>query len=594
MFLSLVLGALLVAQATPPPTPPPLATPAPTATPSATEEPVEPQSPAPPSPLPAATPTPSGPQLTVSAASVDLNPAQQRVVMVSGASAPLEAVLEKKLVNVAVDPSGTSVTITATQATGTDVLHLTDANGATAEIAIRVAFNAGTIVPEATLKVTGNPADPAWIVRQVQALVARLTQAMPGTHTVITPPVTPVVPLAPGATTQFALPVSVTDPTGQTFDRTGTTTVNVQNVGLDPFAPSLLFYDDDPEHVTQDGVLFRGAVTAVAPARLYYYHDNGADPRRIVVLLQTSSQDPTSVQVGDVAAGPNVDVMQVGHAVSRDFLLTKYRGESVVLDLAQDEPFVLRDAAMSARQGVAGTLDVRVLSGGPVTVTVVAASPGADVRTLAAGPQLPGDGHHRTGVFALSGFGDDHLSYVAGGPDAKVAIGDREPTVPPAGDPPGDPPPTSEGHDYGDYGVLHTVTLDLSNPTAAQTTAYLYFKPLAGIARGSFLVDGVLTELGCVRVPAPYQIAAIPLGPNASVKTVVQTATDGGSFLPVEIGVTSSVPYPYAPPAAAADGCFPKPGVPPAVILPSPSPSPSPGASAAPATEEPSAVPSPP
>ena len=56
--------------------------------------------------------------LTLSTTSVALNPAQQQIVTVSGATAPLTATLDKKLVNVGVSPDGTSVTITATQAVG--------------------------------------------------------------------------------------------------------------------------------------------------------------------------------------------------------------------------------------------------------------------------------------------------------------------------------------------------------------------------------------------------------------------------------------------------------------------------------------------
>ena len=78
-----------------------------------------------------------------------------------------------------------TVTVTASQATGDDVLHLVDANGAQADVPIRVAFNAGTIVPQTTLKVTGEPADPDWLAQQVAASVARLTQAQPGARTTI-------------------------------------------------------------------------------------------------------------------------------------------------------------------------------------------------------------------------------------------------------------------------------------------------------------------------------------------------------------------------------------------------------------------------
>ncbi len=514
-----------------------------------------------PSPMPSVSPTPNASPpaattLVVSPESVDLNPAQQRVIAVTGAVAPLTATLDARLVTASVDPNAGSVTVTANQATGSDVLHLVDANGARADVPIRVAFNAGTIVAATTLKVTGNPADPAWLARQAVGLVTRLTQALPGTQTTVGTVAPPAAPLAPGSQVQFEVPVQIGSPGGQYFAQSGSTVVNVQNVPADPFSPALLFYDDDPEHITQDGVLFRGTVTAAQPTTLYYYHDNASDPRRIVVVLAANSQDPTSVQLIDASAGPNIDVMQVGHAVSREFLLRKPHGEGVIVDLAADEPLTLHDVAMSARQGVAGNIDLRVLNGGPVTVTVLAVSPGVDPRSLIGQPVLAGDGHHRTGVFRLAGFGSDALTYSAGGDDAKLVIGDRDPT-PPSAD------PNALGHDYGDYGVMHTIAITFTNPADAAATAYLYFRPIAGIARASFLVDGNLVELGCVRRPVPYQISAFSLVPGQTSRALIQTMTDGGSFYPVEIGVTASPPQPSAPPIFSPDGCFPKPVPPP-------------------------------
>ncbi|MGA8534927.1 MAG: hypothetical protein WB615_12540 [Candidatus Tumulicola sp.] len=506
-----------------------------------------------PSPSPSAAPSaaPSTASLTLSTNAVNLNPAQQRVVGVTGATPPLTATLDRKLVGISVDPAGASVTIQANQATGSDVLHVVDAAGAAADVAIRVAFNAGTIVPQTTLQVTGNPVEPNWLAREVAAWVARLTQTLPGAQAVIGSVEAPAAPLFPGGEMQFTIPVQISSD-GRYFDQTGSTTVSVRNVAAEAIAPALLFYDDDPEHVSADGVLFRGTVTAAEPATLYYYHDNAGDPRRIVVVLSTESADPTSVQMVDASAGPNIDVMQVGHTVTREFLLRKPRGEGTVVDLMQDVPFALHDVPMTARQGVAGNIDLRVLSGGPVTVTVVAASPGVDVRSLLGQPPLPDDGHHRTGVFRLAGFGSGSLSYATGGADARLVIGDREPTLPSAD-------PNSAGHDYGDYGVTQTVDVSLSNPGAVPATAYLYFRPIGGIARASFLVDGSLTELGCAREPVPYQIAAFALSPGQSSRAVVQTMADGGSFYPIEIGITATPPAPATPPINAPDGCFPKP-----------------------------------
>ena len=494
----------------------------------------------------------AAPGLGVSATSVNLNPAQQQIVAVTGATPPLQLTLDRKLVVVTGDPNGTSLTIAATQQTGSDVLHLSDANGATADIAIRVAFNAGTIVPQTTLTITGDPAQPDWLAQEVTAWVTRLTQAMPGAQITIgtvSPP--PAAPLGPGGTAQFTVPIQIAG-NGQYFDQSGTTTVTVQNTALQPFLPGLLFYDDDPEHVSQDGVLFRGTVSLATPARLYYYHDDLADPRRLVVALRSGSQDPTSVQLIEAKAGPNMDVMQVGESVSKRFMLTKNQHEGVVLDLSGDQPYVMTDLPMTSRQLVAGTADVRVLSGGPVDVTVLAVSPGVDPRTLLDGPVLPGDGHHRTGAFSIAGFGSESLSFSAGGPDATTVIGDTDPTPP-------NVTPSADGRDYGDYGVLHTIDLTLANPSAVAATAYLFLQPLAGPARGSFLIDGNVVEIGCVRVPSRYQITAIPLPPGQTSHVALQTMTDGGSFYPVRLGVTATAPLPSAPPVNAPDGCFPKP-----------------------------------
>jgi hypothetical protein len=491
------------------------------------------------------------PALSVSTTTVNLNPAQQQIVTVTGATPPLQLTLDRKLVVVSAAPDGTSLTISATQQTGADVLHFSDANGASADIAIRVAFNAGTIVPQTTLTITGDPAQPDWLAQEVTDWVTRLTQAMPGAQITMGTVSPPPAPLGPGGTAQFTVPIQIAG-NGQYFDQTGSTTVTVQNTALQPFLPQLLFYDDDPEHVAQDGVLFRGTVSLAAPARLYYYHDDLADPRRLVVALRSSSQDPTSVQLIEATAGPNIDVMQVGQSVSKRFLLTKNHHEGVVLDLSGGQPYFMTDLPMTARQLVAGTADLRVLSGGPIDVTVLAVSAGIDPRTLLDGPVLPGDGHYRTGAFSIAGFGSESLSFSAGGPDATTVIGDTDPTPP-------NVTPSADGRDYGDYGVLHTIDLTLANPSAVAATAYVFLQPLAGPARGTFLIDGNVFDIGCVRVPSRYQITALPLQPGQTSHAVLQTMTDGGSFYPVRLGVTATAPLPSAPPITAPDGCFPKP-----------------------------------
>ncbi len=480
-----------------------------------------------------------------------LTPVQQQLLEVRGAVSPIAVTSDRRLVTFTVDQAAQTITVTATQATGTDRLHVSDTRGAQVDVPVRVAFLAGTVTKNATLKVTGSPVDPAWLAQQVAALVARLTSALPGAQTTIAAVTPAPSPLPPGAQMQFAVPIQINGGENY-FDVNDTTTVNVRNVDTGSFLPQFLFYDDDPEHVNADGVLYRGTIDAAHTVRLYYYHDNGPDPRRVVVVLSPQSKDPSSVQTIDSTAGPNIDVMSVGHTTSKNFLIYKPRNEGTIVDL-NGTPYVLHDLPMTYRQGVAGTVGLRLLSGGPVGVTVIAVSPGVDPLSLLQSPQLPDDGHHRTGIFSLAEYGNAQLSYSVGGADAKFVYGDREPT-------PRNVIPDSPGRDYGDYGVLWNIDFTLANPTASPATVFLYERPIGGVVRSSFLVDNNLVDMGCVRVPKPYQISAFTLQPNKTYRLNVQTMTDGGSNYPLEIGVTPNTPEPSPPPITAPDGCFPRRG----------------------------------
>jgi len=143
-------------------------------------------------------------------------------------------------------------------------------------------------------------------------------------------------------------------------------------------------------------------------------------------------------------------------------------------------------------------------------------------------------------------------SYTVGGPDVAVQYGTR--TATPANVDPADP-----GHDYGDYGIVHQITFTLVNPSDFTSTVYLYEKPLGGPVRSSFVVDGQLKELGCVRVPKPYWIATYQVPPHTTGATTTVTMTDGGSFYPIEFGVTNAQPAPVTPRVGTPEGCSPNP-----------------------------------
>ncbi|GAC1503996.1 MAG: hypothetical protein NVS1B14_09690 [Vulcanimicrobiaceae bacterium] len=509
-----------------------------------------------PSPAPSPGETASPAPLTANPPNVAGNIGVSQTVIVSGALGPLAATLDDKIAGVAVRANAV---VLSPIRNGRATLHITDtSNNQAVDVAVRIAPNAGTIPSQIVVKVTGQT-DADFVTRQVRLALQRSTSAQPAASITYQPFSVNAVPAAPGA--QTTIPVAITISGGDQFlDARGTTQVVVQNVAAQPFSPVFLDYSDDPEHITADGVLYRGTLTAGQPLRLYDYHDNGAQPRRLVVALSPVSTEPASVHMIEAFAGPNIDVMTVGHAVSRTFLVQKPRNQGTLVDLSGG-PFFLRDVLMTDRQGVASATDFRLTGGGPVTITVLAVSPGVNAATLLDPPAAPGDGKNRRGRFALANYGTQALAYTAGAADSSTMLGDREPTIPKVN-------PNDPGLNYGDYGVIFELTFSLHNQTDQPQTAYLYEAPRGGPMRANSLIDNesAPVELGCATSPhtatSPphrYLIRRFDLAPHATETHVVRTMTDGGSNFPVEIGMTANAPQPTTPPISAPDGCFPKP-----------------------------------
>ncbi|MGP6191108.1 MAG: hypothetical protein ACLPSH_13770 [Vulcanimicrobiaceae bacterium] len=417
----------------------------------------------------------------------------------------------------------------------------------------------GTIPKNLSLEITGKPAEPDFLESRIEAALNEAIgpTLQPGLKMTVGPILPSLQPLAAGFLRTVSVPVELVEASGSVA-LAGRTDVTLTNVDAWAFEPPVLFFDDDPEKIVSDGVLFRGTVDTTRPVRLYYYHEDAGTPHGVVVALWARSA-PARVQIIQSESGPNVDVMSVGHAASRDFLIVQSKGEGIVTKVEAGKLYAVRDSLVPVSQVVAGVVDLHVLSGGPLDVLAIALQPGADPAQYVEAAVLPDDGHHRHGKFDVGGYGDATIAYSAGGPDASYTYGGSDSTPLSVA--------TYGGRDRGDYGVLHQLTFDLSNPTSSAATLYLYEKPHGAAVRSSFLVDGNLKEIDCVRVPQRYEIASYVVPPGASVTISVATMTDGGSSYPLEIGISATPPVAQPPPQSAPDGCFPKPapsGSPPA------------------------------
>ena|SRR5579863_10518578 len=497
-------------------------------------------------PLPSVSPAPAQ-FLVAQPVSFTITVGGSQDVKILGANGTLTAQLSSPIAQVTVDQ--TTIHVTGQQL-GAATLHIADQAGASVDVQVRVGQPAGTIPPTLALTVTGTPAGPQFLTRQIQAALDRAIRPtlVPGAAIAYGPLSHDPQPIQPEGVATIAVPITIA---GSEASATvnGVTTVTITNMALAPLPPVQLFYDDDPEYVNGLGVLFRGTVTVDKPTRLYYYHDDLNLPKDIAVIV--SSDGESQVQLIDAGAGPDLDVMNVGHLVSRVFMLVEPHNEGIVSNVTPTTPLVLRSSMTLAGELVAGAADIRVVGGAPVTVSVIAYPPGDDWHKYMAGIDPP-DGHNRHGTFDLGGFGIQSLTYSVGGPDATYEYGTRDTT-------PRNLDTSDPGHDYGDYGVIHRITFDIDNPGNTPQTVYLYEKPLGGPMRSTFIVDGQVKELGCVRVPQRYQIMAYTMPPQQQAASTVITMTEGGSNYPVEIGMTATAPLPTVPPQSAPDGCFPKP-----------------------------------
>jgi hypothetical protein len=501
---------------------------------------------------------------TVIAASPEaltLAPGQHATIVLRGTSGTVVASTSPPLADVAVDAQARTLSVNG-QHTGACVVHVTDSAGDAADIPVQILPAAGAIPDRIALTISGNPASADFLAARLAASVERSVRPTlaPGSTLRTTAILPAPQQLDRGFLTSYGVNVSI-DPGPGAAGVTGSARVDVTNADVPDTAPETLAFTDDPERITDYGVLSRTTVSAAEPTRIYYYHENVGERRRFAVVLTANDSVRTDVQVVSAAAGPNIDVMGVGHAVSKVFLTHRPRNEGVVVAIAGGKPYLERDEPVGPGDGIVGALDLRVIDGGPVTVTVLATPLAAEPATYLYGPKLPDDGHTRHGTFALAGYAERIIAYSAGGPDARYVYGSRQQT-------PRNLDAADSGHDFGDYGVLQRIAFDLHNPSAAPATVYLFERPLGGVVRSSFLVNGTIIDLGCARVPRPYLIAPYDLSPGATGTLDVLTMTDGGSNYPLEIGVSTRPPLAQTPPISAVDGCFPKPGGPPATPQP--------------------------
>ncbi len=404
---------------------------------------------------------------------------------------------------------------------------------------------AGVVPAAVDIELAGN-VTARFALARVRAAIDALAARQPGTLLDVHG-ITLNANLNPGASLDSLAGVTIGG-RGTFADVQGKTNVHIGVATLEPFEPRLLLYSDDPEYIgpTSDGVLLRGTLAANAPARLFLYHVAAAAPRRVSLVLQTTGT-AARVQIVGAAVGPSPQFAYVGQQTTARFLVEHALGEGVLLDLTPDVPDEVPLANLQAGDLIEAIEDLRVVTGGPVIVSVVTSAAPAPLATLLGEPELAGDSHQRRGLYSLGDIAPIDLT---------LSIGEPEPD-----------PVTVGGEGIanlrdggralgGDYGVTRRIDLHLANPTAAPQTAYLWERTAgSGGATVTILFDGepAPTLIPCVNDSVqPRLVRAFSL-PAGTSQTILGTyMTDGASSYPIEFGLTLTPPL--AVPPGACNG----------------------------------------
>lgn len=483
---------------------------------------VTPTAPASPGP-PAATPT--QPPITVQPAAAFVPVGGSQTLRLGSVLGQITATLgNPALADAAVDQSAQTVTLSG-KAPGSTNLTVTDQRGVSAAIPVRVAYNAGSIADAASIRITGDPASADFIKEQALAAALKLVQTRPGAQ--IAASLDEIHfdrSLPQDNVAVLAVPILLQG--SEYFTVEGTTQVRVENMAAPKIVPDSLMVSDFPEKLTENGVLFTADLQRAQPSRFLYFHYNppGEPDRRIVLRAQNASRDPAIVQFITGAGGPDPNEMLTGHEATRRFLQHLVQNEGRVIVIPGNSTLNLVEQPLPAKNVVANLLQLRVLNGSVVHLTLFAqnATSSPD-ESLATTELLSGDHPHARGIYTIPEF---HYSALWNTTDPYLEL--------PIGQIP--LPNLLKGEALaGDYGVLQSFVIKVQNPTTSPQSIAIYENPRGGRATGTYLIDGVLIQSHQVPPFSRYKVRQYVVPARGFVRVTIQSIPDSGSSYPLRL-----------------------------------------------------------
>ncbi len=475
-----------------------------------------------------------------------------RTVAVGGAARAEDITLaagDSRVSQASYDPLRRRITLRGVGSGQTQVQ--VQAPGATLPLTVSVRKFAAFVQPRVTVRVTGRPSAPAFLVQTAVYLgLERALFAAEGAQLRLLQAPRPAGSLRPGQSITRRLSLRVAGP--DLLPVEAAPLVTVVNQPLSPSRAGAMFYSNNPEQVKRTQTLFTGPLSPFRPVRLDYHHQNETGlPLIFHADLVNASDQSASVHVMEGVAAPEVDTVGIGRRAGAAFLQALDSGTGVVVDVPPHARVPLLVQRFAPLLTVSGIVQLQQISGldRALSLSVVAdedkqalaSSPGnlamtfgetegANARLISAPAAPLATGAARetspyvfgaplvqlTGAYAVGG----QWKYLRLGHVESLRNAARTQTL------------------WGNYGVSYFVTLRLTNPTPRQRTVGLFFAPEAGLAAGVFQTSGEpLLQFDPLPPPEERELTRVRLDAGEKRTIHLRTILLNGSAYPASLVV---------------------------------------------------------
>jgi hypothetical protein len=216
--------------------------------------------------------------------------------------------------------------------------------------------------------------------------------------------------------------------------------------------------------------------------------------------------------------------METGHEADRSFLVRMIQNEGRLITIGAHSSTNLVEADLPHGTVICSLLQLRLLSGDSIHLTLFAQSASDDPQApITQTDLLVGAQRHARGIYTVPEF-HQALSWSVDDPYLDLRVGQL-------------PLRNSlQGEALaGDYGVLQSFVVTMQNPDSDPERVAIYENPRGGRATGTYLIDGVLVQSHQVPPFSRYKIREYVVPARGFVRVTLETMPEGGSSYPLDL-----------------------------------------------------------